>query len=107
MSLSAVPIGGWPDHSYSYRSVVRPELFSFCCLQVSTKFSHGVPLRRVAWVCLVTRMQAGNNVEYSRVLLLKLARISVYDSARAETCVEGTITIVAQGSRVREADHTT
>lgn len=37
-------------------------------LQVSTKFSHGVPLRRVAWVCLVvavTRMQAGNTVEYS------------------------------------------
>ena len=39
----------------------------FCCLQVSTKFSHGVPSRRVAWVCLVvvTRMQAGNTVEYS------------------------------------------
>jgi hypothetical protein len=36
-------------------------------LQVSTKFSHGVPLHRVTWVCLVvvTRMQAGNTVEYS------------------------------------------
>ena len=67
MSLHAVPIGGWPDHSYTYRSVVRPELFSFCCLQVSTKFSHGVPSRRVAWVRLVvvTRMQAGSTVEYS------------------------------------------
>ena len=36
-------------------------------LQVSTKFSHGVPLHRVAWVRLVvvTRMQAGNSAEYS------------------------------------------
>ena len=26
---------GWPDYSYSYRSVVRPELFSICCLSAS------------------------------------------------------------------------
>jgi hypothetical protein len=32
-------------------------------------------------------MQAGNTVEYSTVL--KLARISVNDSARAETCAGG------------------
>lgn len=67
MSLSAVPIGGGriiptviaPS---SDRSSSRFAVF----LQVSTKFSHGVPLPRVAWGCLVvvTRMQAGNSVEY-------------------------------------------
>jgi len=53
MSLPAVTIGGGPDYSYVHLSLRRPTgaLLDSKCLQVSTKFSHGVPLPRVTWVC--------------------------------------------------------
>ena len=68
MSLSAVPIGGLAGSFLTHLSLRRPTGALLVLLSASVdKFSHGVPLPRVAWGCLVvvTRMQAGSTVEYS------------------------------------------